>query len=99
LKSEKDDVIGHMIKEKCPKCGACLLRNKYLEKWCSMVGCDYGLNMPDGNRLEYMEKTMRLALSFGKADQKDRCERILEDLTVKLKESKEHEAKTAPIID
>lgn len=38
-----DDFLGGKINEKCPKCGADLLGNKMGDKWCSMVGCDYGL--------------------------------------------------------
>jgi hypothetical protein len=43
-----DDFLGEKINEKCPKCGANLLGNKVGDKWCSLVGCDYSLNAPEG---------------------------------------------------
>lgn len=38
-----DELYGDRTDERCPKCGANLLGNKVGDKWCSMVGCDYGL--------------------------------------------------------
>lgn len=28
---------------RCPKCGATLIKNQIGDSWCSLVGCDYGL--------------------------------------------------------
>lgn len=44
-----DGFLGEKINEKCPKCGADLLGNKVGDKWCSMAGCDYGINAPEGD--------------------------------------------------
>ncbi len=38
-----EDLIGYFIDEYCPRCGAKLLGNKRGDKWCSFVGCTYGL--------------------------------------------------------
>jgi len=38
-----DLLIGDWINEYCPKCGAKLLGNKRGDKWCSFVGCTWGL--------------------------------------------------------
>ena len=44
-----DELYGDWTNERCPKCGANLLGNKVGDKWCSMVGCDYGINAPEGD--------------------------------------------------
>lgn len=44
-----DGFLGEKINEKCPKCGADLLGNKVGDKWCSMAGCDYVINAPEGD--------------------------------------------------
>ena len=46
---DADDLIGDRIDEKCPKCGADMLANKVGDKWCSLVGCDYSINAPEGD--------------------------------------------------
>ena len=38
-----NDLIGNFIDKKCPKCGSTLLANKVGDEWCSLVGCDYGV--------------------------------------------------------
>jgi len=93
---KNEDLRGHMIEEDCPKCHASLLENKVNEKWCSMVGCDYGLGFK-GDTLEYMDKTMKFALALAKTGQKERCEKILEDLNEKLKERRSREANQSPV--
>jgi hypothetical protein len=35
--------IGRFSEERCPECGAHLLINDYGDKWCSLIGCTYGL--------------------------------------------------------
>jgi len=42
-----DNLLGELSKERCPKCGANLLKNKVGDKWCSLVGCDYSINAPE----------------------------------------------------
>lgn len=44
-----DVFLGEKINEKCPKCGADMLANKVGDKWCSLVGCDYSINAPEGD--------------------------------------------------
>lgn len=44
--------IGTWIDECCPKCGSQMLGNLNGAKWCSMVGCDYGLNLSPVRKVE-----------------------------------------------
>jgi hypothetical protein len=49
VEEREGDLIGYWINEKCPKCGADMLGNKVGDKWCSLVGCDYSINAPEGD--------------------------------------------------
>jgi hypothetical protein len=40
---EASEGIGHLTEERCPECGAHLLANARGQRWCSLIGCTYGL--------------------------------------------------------
>lgn len=42
-KLDDEDYVGDFIEEFCPICNAKLLGNNVGQKWCSFVGCKYGL--------------------------------------------------------